>query len=108
MGGLNFIPQLTGVFFDNVWYSLIYLLLTVTSIATPVLNEKTPRLIMVVFSLFTGWYFSAFTFHIIAFFEKSILDDVNQPSLVFVRYTLIFVTIISIIIFQESWRKKIT
>lgn len=105
---LQFVPsQFIGTdYFDNSYYTILYALLFTVSFAIPFMVEELPKYVKRVSNLFAGWYVSAFVFEVLNWFTPDIIINSQQDTTSFVRYSIAFTIAVSLIIINESWRKK--
>jgi len=108
MAALQFVPpQFIGTeYFDNSYYTILYTLLAVMALALPFLVESLPKYIKRAFMVFSAWYLSALIFEVLNWFTPDIIINSDSDTSNFVRYSIMFTVAISLIIINESWRKK--
>lgn len=108
MAMLQFIPsQFEGSeYFDNSYYTILYMLLFTVAFALPWMVETLPKYIKRVSMLFAGWYLSALTVEVLNWFTPDIIMNSDNDSSTFVKYSIFFSVGISLIIINESWYKK--
>ena len=108
MGMLQFIPpRLSGTEdFHDSYYTILFALLTVLAIGLPFIDQKMPRVMRLTSSLFAGWFFSAFVFHVMGLFHPEIMDNIDTPGATFTFYTLAFCGGLTFIMIREIWMRQ--
>lgn len=110
MAMFNFIPPLIAetIYFNEVYYCIMYLIMTTTAVSLPYLAPTLPRVLKVASMLFAAWFFSSLAFNVMGIFNPEMLASIYVPTAVFTRYTLVFCATIVFLILNESWENNTT
>ncbi len=110
MAMLNFVPPLIAetVYFNEVYYCIMYMIFTTTAVSLPYFVPSLPRVLKVISMMFAGWFFSSIAFNVMGIFSPEMLESIDVPTATFTRYALIFCATIVFLMLNESWKKNTT
>jgi hypothetical protein len=78
----------SGVFFDNVYYSLLFITFTVIGIALPYFQPKMPFYFKAISTFIGAWFFSGLVVELINFTRPLLVfNNASEPALYF-KYVL--------------------
>jgi len=103
---LNLVPPLfkDGVYFDNIYYSILYLLLSFLAISIPFLVPIINKHIMRISFLIGGWFIFGLIFELINFFIPKIVLNSKSDSFVFAKMLIVFIIGLAFSITFEQWK----
>jgi hypothetical protein len=104
----NLVPPLfnQSVYFDNVYYLGLYLVLTYTSICLPFLANRMNKWIKRVSTFIGGWFFSGLVVEIINLSSPLEVFNSIQDKSIYMQFLITFTIGITIIIISETWQKQ--
>ena len=104
----NLVPPLFSetAYFDNVYYLLLYIILTHVSICVPFLVEKLNIWFKRISQLIGGWFFSGVVVEVINFATPLEVFNSIEDKLVYTKYLIGFTIAIMIMIISETWQKQ--
>lgn len=107
MAMLNLVPPLfaSGEYLDNVYYVILYMLLSVLGVALPFMVEL-PKYLSAVSNVLSGWFVSALSFEIINFDTPEIVLNSESSTEVFTRFALCFMVSVTFIMIHFTWKKN--
>lgn len=105
---LNFIPPLfatNGLYFDNVYYSLLYLLLSFVAISLPFMITTLNKHVSKISFMIGGWFIFGLIFELINFFVPSIILNNSTNSFLFSKFLIVFTIGLAFTITHKQWRQ---
>ncbi len=107
MSMLNLIPPLFAgtEYFDNIYYSILYLFLSFTAIALPFIATKLNDTIVRISFLLGGWFVFGLIFELINFAVPSIVLNTESSNFLFSKILTIFIIGLSFTITFEQWKR---
>lgn len=105
---LNLAPPLFANtdYFDNVYYTILYLLLTFLAFTIPYLVTRLNKWLKRCSIMIGGWFFSGLIIEIINFANPLTVYNSNFSNSVYFKFVVMFTIGIAAIITIESWTKK--
>ena len=102
---LNLVPPLlkeNEKYFDNAYFTILYLLLSYVSIVVP-LFVKTWPFVRIVCFVVGGWFLSALLFELINWFEPDKIYNASGDSLLYLQCVMTFTLSLSIYVIYK-WK----
>lgn len=108
MAALNLIPPLFAetIYFDNVYYTLLYLLLTFLGISIPFMVSSLPKPIKIVSNLLAGWFFSGLAYELLNFSMPDIVINTVSEKIIYYKYLVAFTVAMLFIMIEQTWKPK--
>jgi hypothetical protein len=108
MAMLQFIPPMFegSEYFDNSYYTILFVLLSTLAISIPFLIERLPMYLKLVSFTLAGWYCSALSFEILNWFTPDVIINADVKSATFVRYSIFGTITLVLIVIRETWTKS--
>lgn len=94
------------LYFDNVFFTLLYLFASFFGISMPFILPKMNIVIRSISSLFGAWFFAAFIFEVLNFKipEEVLNSDANRT--LYTKFLIAFIVGLSISMVRETWQKS--
>ena len=101
-GTFNFME----LYYDNVYFTLLYLFLAFFGISMPFILPKMSIVIRTIYSMFGAWFFAAFLFEVLNFKipEEVLNSDANRT--LFTKFLIAVIVGLSISMVRETWQKS--
>jgi hypothetical protein len=95
-----------GLYFDNVYYTLVYLSCTFSSFLLPLfLSRKYKYVAWCSFGM-GAWFLSGLAFELINFASPEFIYNSDQDRLTYTKYVIAFVFLIGSLTTHEAWIKQ--
>jgi hypothetical protein len=109
MGVLNLVPPLfrSTSYFDNVYFSLLYLLLTYLAISLPI-HFKVGKILSKTSISLGAWFCMGFIFELINFFNPNEVYNSMGEDILYLKFTATFVISLIFIITLHKWQSQRT
>lgn len=104
---VNLVPPMfaDSVYFDNVYYTIIYMLLAFTGISLPFIT-RLPGYLTAISHILGGWCVAALYFEIVNFETPDIVINNDSSPEMFIRFVMCFVVAITFIMINFTWKKN--
>lgn len=105
---LNLIsPLFAGneLYFDNVYYSLLYLLLSFLAIALPFMVNNLNKHLNRISFLVGGWFVFGLIFELINFFIPSVVLNTESDGFLFAKFLTIFTIALAFNLTHSQWKR---
>ena len=99
------IVEVQGIYYDNVYFTILYLLLTYIAIAVPFLLPKLNKTIARISMMSGAWFFSALLYEVFNFTIPDIILNSDKYRTLYVRFTVMFCIGLLTIMIRETWIK---
>lgn len=96
----------SGLYFDNVYYTLLYLILTYTAICIPYLVENLPRVIRWLSFGVGSWFMFGLMFEVMNFFVPDLILNTHTSDYNYSKAVLVSTLFISFILLHQSWTQR--
>lgn len=93
------------LFWDNVFFTLMYLLAAWVGIAIPFILPKMGRVWCVISQMFGAWFFAAFMYEVFNFRIPDVVLNSSEDRSLFTKFLIAFIVGLSFIIIRETWQK---
>jgi hypothetical protein len=107
MAMLNLIPPLLAetVYFDNVYYIILFMMLSFIGIALPFIFTL-PKYLTAISHILGGWFIAGFAFELMNLQTPEIvLNDASNP-VIYTKAVLCFMVSITFIMIKFTWKKN--
>lgn len=107
MAMLNLVPPLfaSGEYFDNVYYIILYLLVSFLGISLPFMVAL-PKYLTVISHLLGGWFVTGLFYELINLTMPEIVINTNDSAYLFTKFTMCFMVAITFIMINYTWKKN--
>lgn len=98
-----------GIYFDNVYFTLIYLILSYIGIALPFvvdLNTGLKRILKHASFMLGSWNFAGLTFEFVNFSDPLGVYNSSGDKTLYLQFAMTFTIGLAFIIAQNEWHKK--
>lgn len=105
---LNLVPPLVSgnsMYFDNVYYSLLYLLLSFLAISLPFMVATLNKQLNRISFLIGGWFIFGLIFELINFFVPDIVLNTKSDGFLFAKFLTIFTIGVAFTITHDQWKR---
>lgn len=99
----NQIVVIHGLYFDNAYYTLLFITLSFISLVMPVLAPKLPKAVRITSLILAGWFTSGLTFELMNWFIPEITLNTMFDRSGLNRCLLALILSISIIFIHKQW-----
>lgn len=105
---LNLIPPLFsgGVYFDNVYYSILYLLLSYLGLVLPYLVPMLPKPLKMISTIVGGWFIAGLVNGLINMVTPDIVINNSHDKAMYLKFMLTFTISITFIVIESIWSKQ--
>ena len=93
-------------FWDNVFFTLMYLLTSWVGIALPFILPKMKRVWCVISQMWGAWFFAAFLYEVFNFAIPDIVLNNNEDRTLYTKFLIAFIIGLSTIMIRETWQKS--
>lgn len=94
------------VFWDNVFFTLMYLLASWVGISLPFILPKMKRAWCVISQMWGAWFFAAFAFEVFNFSIPDIVLNSSEDRTLFTKFLIAFIVGLSVTFVRETWQKS--
>lgn len=110
MAMLNLAPPLfrnvaDGVYFDNVYYAILYTLLSFLGIAIPFMVNL-PKFLTAISNILGGWFIAGLYFEVVNFKTPEIVINNESSPEMFTKFAMCFMVAITFIMINFTWKKN--
>jgi Na+/melibiose symporter-like transporter len=105
---LNLIPPLFAgnkLYFDNVYYSLLYLLLSFLAISLPFMVTTLNKHLNRISFLVGGWFVFGLIFELINFFIPNVVLNNESDGFLFAKFLTIFTIAVAFNLTHDQWKR---
>jgi len=95
-----------GMYFDNVYYTLLYLILTYTAICLPYLVVKLPKVIKWLSFGVGAWFMFGLFFEVLNFLVPEIILNTQTNDYVYSKVVMVSTLCIAFILIHDSWKQQ--
>ena len=108
MCALNMVPGLFSetVYFDNVYYIILYFLLTFLGFSIPFLVSKLNKWIKRISNLIAGWCFAGLIIEFLNLTSPELVYNSKDDKNLYFKFIVMAAVGISVIMTSETWTKK--
>jgi len=93
-------------YYNNVFFTLMYLVISFTGIAIPFILPKMGRVTCVVSQMLGAWFFAAFLYEVFNFSIPDIVLNNSEDRTLFTKFLIAFIIGVSTIMIRETWQKS--
>jgi len=107
---LNLVPPLfreNELYFDNIWFTLLYLILSYVCIVIPLI-AKVYKPLVPMFFLGSGWFIAALIYEIMNWFVPDIILNASYDDKTFNQVVICFVLGMTFYITYRGWQNQKT
>lgn len=95
----------SGIFFDNVYYSLNFILYVVLGLFTPFISKSMPRIVKAVSILMGSWFMAMLVTEMINFTRPTeVLNNPNEP-VIYLKVTIAFIISVIFLVILNKWNQ---
>lgn len=107
MAMLNLVPPMfaSGDYFDNVYYIILYILLSFLGISLPFLVNL-PKVLTVISNLLGGWFVTGLFYEVLNLAKPEIVLNTSDFAYMFTKFTLFFMVSITFLMINYTWKKN--
>ena len=105
---LNLVPPLFAtneLYFDNVYYSILYLLLSFLAISLPFMVSNLNKHLNRICFLIGGWFIFGLIFELINFFVPNIVLNSQANGILFAKFLTVFTIGVAFTITHSQWKR---
>lgn len=104
---LNLIPPLFrgGVYFDNVYYSILYLLLSFLGLSLPYLVLELPKPLKIVSTMIGAWFVAGLINGLINMVVPDIVLNNSHDEAMYLKFMLTFTIGVTFTVTHSIWSK---
>lgn len=108
MCSLNLVPPLFAgneLYFDNVYFSILYLLLSFLAISLPFMVSNLNKHLNRICFLIGGWFIFGLIFELINFFVPNIVLNNETSGFIYAKFLTIFTIGVAFTITHSQWKR---
>jgi len=94
------------IYWDNVFFTMMYLVISFTGIAMPFILPKMGRVICSISSMFGSWFFASFLYELFNFTIPDIVLNNSEDRTLFTKFLIAFIIGLSFTMARETWEKS--
>lgn len=104
---LNLIPPLFagGVYFDNVYYTILLMLLSFLGIALPFMVSM-PKYMMAISNVLGGWFVAGLAFEVMNFQNPEVVLNDESDKTIYLKAAMCFMVAITFIMINFTWKRN--
>lgn len=105
---LNLIPPLFkgGVYFDNVYYSILYLLLSFLGLSIPYLVPEIPKSLRLISTIIGSWFVAGLVNGLINMVIPTVVLNNSLDEAMYLKFMITFTISVTFIIIDSIWSKQ--
>lgn len=94
-----------GVYFDNAYYIIVYMLLSFLGISLPFMVNM-PKYLTTISNLLGGWFVAGLFYEVLnLWIPEEILNSTDNPNL-FTRFALCFTVAMTFLMINHTWKRN--
>lgn len=107
MAMINLVPPMFagGVYFDNVYYTILYMLLAFIGIALPFI-VKLPGYLTAISHVLGGWFVAGLYFEVVNFKAPEVVINNDSSPELFIKAVVCFTVAITFIMINYTWKRN--
>lgn len=110
---LNLIPPLfsdggvfDAIYFDNVYYSILYLILSFTGITLPYMVEDLPKSMKIISTMIGSWFIAGLVNGLINMVTPDIVLNNSKDDALYLKYFITFTVGLLFIVLNSLWTQE--
>jgi|TARA_R110000851_G_scaffold128199_1_gene260504 hypothetical protein len=93
-------------YYNNVFFTLMYLVVSFTGIAIPFILPRMKRVTCVISQMLGAWFFAAFLYELFNFAIPDVVLNNNEDRTLYTKFLIAFIIGLSTIMIRETWQKS--